>query len=384
MKWSRPEGTFQLQYFEESARSLIADALELAQRCQAIEVRPEHLLVCASKDGLEQTALREFRSRVEQELPRSGSAITPPEFSREVLALFERAYRASDGTVQEIHLLMCLDVKCMATANQGPRLRDMLEWQLVSRTLDARGVNVPLLLSEIGDLDLLAVQPDPDFWMTVTGRRILDLAPNCVRPGAAVFSLLLALLLRRGPVGAGISRSGLTEPMLIEILAGLGGPAPEVREQVYRHLSSADLGSPDCLGQMEERLSEAAKVAVAMGWNCAHRKQVGGQNLLDGLLYADILCQPGRGATAVLRKLDVLGFVHSAMKSMVRMFDDTEGPAVPQLSQEVRQAVEYAIKVAGQAPVSTEHLLYGLAAVELNELRAVGLTAEQILPLLVS
>ena len=270
--------------------------------------------------------------------------------------------------MDELHLLMGLDLQNLPTTEPAFRLSSLLNPPMVN-TLESRGVNLKRLLSQAGDLDLMALLPEPEFWHSTSGRRILDLLSACSRPGPGGFSILLTILLRPGPVSETLKGCGLNEPMLIEILTDLSASC------VDDLLASCDLSEPDW-----EHLRRLARLALVVGWNCSERKCLQAQNLLDGLLCADMLCQPGQGATKVLHRLNILGFAHAATRKMVTTFDRDRREL--QLSPEVRQALQLALEVAGEKPVGTQHLLYGLARIGLPELTQHGLTGIEIHELL--
>lgn len=355
-----------MQYFGKSGQELIARALRLAQDRGAAELLPEHLLVSARPEAVEQVGLKRLSEQVERALPPVGTSSRPPEFAASTLALFERAYRTAEGEVEELHLLISVELRSLRSEGEGCRVSDLLNAEVL-KTLHLRGVNCKLLLSEVGDLDLLAILPPAEYWHTKAGRRIVDLLSASTRPGAGAYSILLMVLLHPGPVSQLLVRSGLSEPMLIEILVDLSAST------VGELLASCDFPG---LGEETKDWHYAARLALVVGWNCSDRNIVEAQNLLDGLLCADVLCQPGQGATQVLRNLNVLGFAHAATRKMVTQFDSSRRQL--KVSDDVRQALQKAQEIAGEAPVGTQHLLYGLAAIGLPELLKNGLSEHNI------
>ena len=225
--------------------------------------------------------------------------------------------------------------------------------------LAGHGVDTAQMLARLQGVDVLAQLPDARFWATPAGQHIADLATGC--PESAAYTLLLGLLLSGGPLSGALPACGVTEAVLIAILTNFG------QESVERLLASAEL--PD------EGLSRVAKVALIVGWNCAQRQGLGALNLLDGLLCADILCQPGKGATGILRKMGMLGFAHSTTREMVTEFDPELRTL--EVSAEVAMALAFAREVA-PGEVGTEHLLYGLSRIGFDELRKFSITPEWI------
>lgn len=345
------------EYFQESARALIARAVELARLAGAARVELEHLLLCASPEALEKAGLTEVMREMKSPMPVGSSATTTLEFSPKVLRLFQQAWLAAEARVEEVHLLLCLDLR----GRGGPRLASLMTAEVEQR-LQAAGVDVKCLMSEIGHLELLSARPDANFWQTPSGRRLMDLVCAATRPGTAAFAILLSHLLRHGSFRTALARAGLSEARLIEILL----ETEDSRLLVEMHLKSALIDI--------DGLDEAARVALAVAWNCSQQKPVTPQNLLDGLLYADLLVQPGQGATAVLRSHGVVGFVHSNIKRIAV----PENAEPPKFSEEVEKVFSLALSLAGENLVSTQHLLYGLTMVGMDELRQVGITPSSI------
>ncbi len=344
-----------MQYFGESARELVGRALRVGQQYGAAELLPEHFLAAADAHWLRRIGFGGFQVR----LIRSSPTGQLPKFGSRVLGLFERAYTVAEGLVEELHLLVSLNLQEVPLQGDVPRLGELFTEDVLA-TLRARGVRVHQLLGTMGDVGLTSILPEPIFWWTAGGRRILDLVSAISCPAA--FSILLMLMLRTGPYQENLVRCGLTEPMLIQILTHFS------EDCVDDLLASIDLDEP--------RLSRAGRLAFAIAWNCADRKVLGLQNLLDGLLCADMLCQPGEGATGILHKLKVVGFAHAATHQMIHRLDPE--PREPVFAPEVRQALQAAQGVSGSGPISTEHLLYGLSSAGMGELLSLRVTPERI------
>lgn len=335
-----------MEHFGESARRLIVRALKLAQECGAELLMPDHLLV--SVEGLEE--LQEFQMLARSSLERRGASPTPPAIGPDVLLMFEKAFQIACGPIEEFHLLLSLPLWGLGSK--------VLFHEETLGSLKSRGVDVQRLKQALDGRVLLEHLPGPEFWRSNAGKQIADLATG--HPDPSAYTILLSLVLRGGPLSETLIDCGLTEPKLIALLSNF----PE--SSVESLLASADLGPAG------EGLTRAARVALIVGWNCAKRQILGGQNLLDGVLCADILCQPGQGATRILRKLKVLGFAHAATREMVEGYaSDRRELAV---SAQVFGALEAAREIAGTAPVGTEHLLYGLSKVGLEELRVLLVT----------
>jgi len=344
-----------MQYFGESARGLVGRALRLAQEYGAAELLPEHLLAAGDAQRLERIGFGGFHVR----LIRAGPTRQLPEFGSRVLSLFEQAYTVAEGLVEELHLLVSLNWQEIPLVGDVPRLGELFTEDVLA-TLRARGVRVHQLLAAMGDVGLPSILPEPIFWWTPGGRRVLDLISAITCPAAC--SILLTLMLRTGPHQETLVRCGLTEPMLIQILTHFS------QDCVDDLLASIDLDEPD--------LSRVGQLAFAIAWNCAERKVLGMQNLLDGLLCADMLCQPGEGATRILHNLKVVGFAHAATHQVIHRLD--QEPREVALAPEVRRALEAAREVAAGGPISTEHLLYGLSRAGMSELRTLSITPERI------
>lgn len=170
-----------------------------------------------------------------------------------------------------------------------------------------------------------------------------------------------------------MSECGMSEPILIELMTDLS------RERVDELIESFELERVPELEDLDRRLGRAARLALAIGWNCGSRGVLQPQNLLDGLLSADMLCHPGRGATQILHELGVLGFAHAATRRMVAEFDVSIRSL--RLSPESARALVESAAVCKDV-ISTEHLLYGLSTCNLAEMTRNGLTPEKILPYL--
>ena len=170
-----------MQYFGDSATALIARALEFAKTCGATQLQPEHLLLRASPDILEQTGLGPLQPQVERALQPAETLADLPAFAPQILTLFERAYHSSSGQVEEIHLLMNLDPNGLAARGEPPRFRDLLHSEAL-QILQSRDVNGLLLAATLADMNLLTVLPEPPFWSQPAGRQILDLTAGCSRP----------------------------------------------------------------------------------------------------------------------------------------------------------------------------------------------------------
>lgn len=358
-------------YFTQDARSLIARALVLAQQCGSDQVLPDHLLIGGSPLALQKTGLSKFKERVESLLAGKAAVSQCPEFSTEVLQVFERAFLCSRGQVDEFHLLLSIELKTLNCGDEDVGFVSLFSPQLV-QVLEDRGVRVKRLVERLGGLDLLTTF-DADYFQTEAGRQILDLLPGLQQAHLFHLPLLLMMLSRPGPVSRIMSDCGMSEPILIELMTDLS------RERVDELLNSFDLEIVPELEEIDERLGRAARLALGIGWNCAGRGILQPQNLLDGLLCADMLCHPGRGATQVLHKLGVLGFAHAATRKMVLEFD-VSIRALRLSPESARALVESGAVCKGV--ISTEHLLYGLSKCNLAEMNSNGITPDKILPYL--
>lgn len=367
-----PGGEFKaVLYFAESARELVSRGLGLAQECGAQEILPEHLLLSSSPEALERTGLVWFRDQIEK--ANQGATIRGqvPEFGAEVLGLFEQAFKICVSLVEETHLLLSLDLKKMKRVFEVHALSGLFSPE-VTEVLERHKVDVSALLAEVGTSDVLTLLPGASFFQTRAGQRLVDLLLDSDATNrTGNFFQLLTIQLQAGPVSAAFSRYGLSEPLLIALLISFAKTGIEAL------LESADLEDSQCLGSDTQRLTKAAKLALIIGWNCSGRGVLEAQNLLDGLLCSDILCQPGQGATKVLHTLNVVGFAHSATREMITTYDASI--RVPRLSGLVQQAIRSGLKVAEPGRASTEHLLYGLAAIHLDELITNGVTPDRIL-----
>lgn len=356
------------QYFGDSANSLIARAAALAQQCGSAEVVPEHVLVSASPEGLEQTGLSRLRRAVEDSLPRVTPLTQGPEFSPDVRRLFERAFRIAEGKLEEHHLLLNLELKSLNYEGQGFGLGHLFSPELAT-LLESRGVKVKRLLAEVGELDLMAAL-DTDYFQTKVGQRALDLVPSLQPPGAGHCAVLLMLCLRPGTVQQTLYACGLTDALLIDSMVEL------LRVTVDGLLSSCNLDSVGVLAPVLERLNRPARLALIIGWNCSGRKTLDAQDLLVGILGSDMLCHPGNGATQVLHHLGVFGFAHRATGKWV-LTHFNANLRIPELSEQVRMALQAAAEVSVGC-ISTEHLLYGLSSVGTPELLETGVDPEAI------
>lgn len=234
-----------MEHFGESARRVIARAVELAQDVGAEELLPEHLLISFE----DHESIRQLQMEVRRELVRRRASPAPPPFNAQVLEVFEKAYRIAPGPIEAIHLRMSMSL--------GGRLAGLMFSDSVLQKLAGHGVDIVRLRRMLEVRDLLAHLPDRDFWRSPAGQRVADLVVGC--PDPTVYTLLFGLLLRGGPMAEDLANCGLSEPILIAILTNFSADSVEAL------LASAELGD------VVEHLTRAARVALVVGWNCSQR-----------------------------------------------------------------------------------------------------------------
>lgn len=176
-------------YFTHDARGVIARAIALAQECGSERVLPDHLLVSASPLALQMTGLPNLKPRVEILLSRNTPVSQVPEFSSELLQLFERAFRCSRGQVDELHLLLSIEPR-MLNCGESEMGFDSLFSPQLAQALEGRGIQVRRLLERLGGFELLSAF-DGEFFQTEAGRQILDLVPGLQQPHLFHLPLLL-------------------------------------------------------------------------------------------------------------------------------------------------------------------------------------------------
>lgn len=283
-------------------------------------------------------------------LPRgTGSEVTSSEaaFSPDVLAVFLAALKCAtkcrSSLIEEEHLLYALSpnraspmvVSSDHFQSEPPTLDLMLDRHVLS-VLGKMGVDTKALLFRARDFPFPNIEPD--FWKSEKGRRLHLVCSNpATEPGAAVIATLLVLMEAEAPEAEMLRQVGLREEALYTHLQQYAGVSDAARRRVDELLREIDVSAV-----LSMQLSRAAQFAIPQA-SRPGEGEVDDSQLLTGILFADVMVDPGAGARRVLDELRAYPEIWGAQQTAVRLWHSGR-PAPPVLSSRVARAIEMAGK----------------------------------------
>lgn len=305
--------------FDASARELLKWATWIALCSDAQEVDRDHLVaaVRAERPPPEPRKVWDipFSSTMQSGLARACSGTTP---------------------VGRHHILSAFGFKFTVADALGKKVREMLE---------KRGIDTSELWRQLGDFEAHYCVPRPGFSKSEAGRRWHKFASQVAnqRLGQELGFLLLCIL-TNAPASAILTRSGVSEELVLSLLEDLpAGARPpfEISADVRQLLKG-------------EPLSIESLRSLELAWRCCcDREQIRPDDLLPTLLVY------GTQAGLILESLGALKDIVAAFPTRVRIFEDLGSK--PKLSPELRTVLDIARAAAGDSLVETGHLLLGLA-----------------------
>jgi hypothetical protein len=331
--------------FHDDTRAILKAATLLALSRGTPVVEIEHLLECDPR----------IAARVAyRDIPFS------PEFIELLKKAADLASLESSSILRPRHLELALLTTWARTPYWGigkptDPVADVFDTYFQAR-LKGKGIHPGPLLKSLAGLTLRQCRPDPDFLKTSEGQRYLELVrPHTRHALARPILLLLAYLISGGPAAAPLTRAGLTEQVLIELLG----------DEVARF--TVDF-SP-ALGPGLVRLSPEARHTFHTAWRLRTGPQLESNDLLRGLIATlDPLGHP-----AGLRDL-----LEPLLPQLPCDHNLPELPT-PDLSPEIYRVFSAALKEAGpEQQVTNPHLLIALSQCQNPLLTQHDLTPEKI------